>query len=200
MFKCEVCPAEFKTQKGLDNHKCRWICNHCGKKLATAKGHERHVKNHGKQSENRIKIEASKVEKQRLQVEKYDFLKSEIIKLGLFNPNYKVGDTVFISTYYVTKPTHEWRGTRLVHVRYEEDRIYRGLKTTITEVSMSTSCYSLEFSIKENKSASIYYRVNGDNKQFGEDSFYPSMELAEKDATATGLKYKESCDFASMCR
>lgn len=25
MFKCNVCTAQFKTQKGLDNHKCRWV-------------------------------------------------------------------------------------------------------------------------------------------------------------------------------
>lgn len=199
-FKCTICPAEFKTKKGLENHKCRWICKYCGKKLTTEKGWIKHESNHSKQAENKIKSEELKAQKQREQAEKYNYLKSEIIKLGLFNPLYNVGDTVFVSTYRVTKPTHEWRYTRWVHVRYEEERRYSAIKTTIKEVEMSLSCWSLESSIKENKPASIYYKVNSDDKQFTESDFYNSLDLAEKDATERGAKYKESCDFASMCR
>lgn len=45
-YKCNTCPAEFKTENGLIKHKCRWICKICGTKLTTFGGYNRHLENH----------------------------------------------------------------------------------------------------------------------------------------------------------
>jgi alpha-galactosidase/6-phospho-beta-glucosidase family protein len=42
----------------------------------------------------------------------------------ILKAKYKVCDSVYYLSYYVTKPTHEQRGNRIVKVRYEEERKY----------------------------------------------------------------------------
>lgn len=199
-FNCTICPAKFKTLKGLENHKCRWICAVCAKKLTTEKGFLKHKANHGKISTNKANAEQLRIDRQNQQIEKYNRLSAEIIEKGLFNPKYKVGDTVFVSTYHVTKPTHEWRYTRMVHVRYEEERRYYSLKTTIEDTRMSSNSYSLELALMSNAQVSVYYKVGNDQRLFTDADFFESLILAEKDASLKSIEYKKQCDFASMCR
>ena len=88
MYKCEICPAEFKTEKGLTNHKCRWYCKICGTKLTTSGGYDRHLKNH---SNSEIRKQEQALKQAELQKQKEEDFKIKYQKLkdmGLFNPIY----------------------------------------------------------------------------------------------------------------
>ena len=194
-FKCSVCPAEFKTQRGLDNHAHRWICNICGVRLKTAKGYERHMMNH-KTAERRKEREENE-EKQRI----LDF-KANIEKLkdlGLFSPIYKIDDRVILSTYHVTKQTHEQRWNRLVRVRYEEERHYYADTFTVMWVIEPNREYMVNMCLKNNEQYPVMYRADR-GIIFKESEVFRTIEEAKEDAKQKGEKYKEACEFASMCR
>jgi len=194
-FKCSICPAEFKTQRGLDNHAHRWICNICGVRLKTAKGYDRHMMNH-KTAERRKEREENE-EKQRI----IDFkAKVEILKSsGLFSPVYKPGDHVILSTYHVTKPTHEQRWNRLVRVRYEEERRYYATTFTVIGVIEPDREYMVDRCLKLNEQYPVLYQAEH-GKVFMESEVFESIDEAKADAKQKREKYNESCEFASMCR
>ena len=188
MLKCNVCAAQFKTEKGLDTHKCRWYCKICGKKLVTLAGYERHIMRHTEKKE-----EAAE-----------QAFKENVIKLksrGLFSPKYKKGDKVFLSLYVVTKPTHQYRYNRLVHVRYEEERkYYSGEFIVGGHIEPRIEDFvRVDYCLKHNKDFEItYYTEEG--KMFYEANVFCDPQSAEKDAQMRQKEYKEECDFASFCR
>ena len=203
IYKCNICPAEFKTQRGLDNHKHRWFCPECGTKLTTLKGYERHVARH---SESVSKKAAAKAERERLlaieRQEREDQLRKKVELLkerGLFTPKYKAGDKVILSTYRVTKPTHEWRFTRWVHVRYEEERYYYAQEFIVRGHYEPQFAYTVGQCLKDGAQYPVTYVTEG-GMTFTERMVFASIEEARADAAANGKAYKEDCDFASMCR
>lgn len=208
IYKCNICPAEFKTQRGLDNHKHRWYCPECGAKLTTLKGYERHVARH---SESVSKKAAAKAEKERLlaieRQEREDQFRKKVELLkerGLFNPKYKAGDKVILSTYRVTKPTREKRWNRMVRVRYEEERYYYAQEFTVKCYIEPNSydTYTVEKCLRENEQYPVLYATDSGiaTEYFREKDVFTDMTAAKSDAAANGKAYKEACDFASMCR
>lgn len=126
---------------------------------------------------------------------------NELKEKGLFNPKYDTGDKVFISTYEVTKPTHQQRGGRLVRVRYEEERRYLA-KEVIVESYIVPHISELSFMydcLTRNKNFDVKYKAKS-GMYFRESDVFNDIASAEADAKAKGIEYKESCDFASMCR
>lgn len=199
-YKCSICPAEFKTQRGLDNHKHRWICPTCGAKLKTATGYERHVKRHETKSDERKRLE-------QLSSQYEDNVNKLIKKMkdsGLFVPKYKPEDKVILSTYRVTKPTHEQRGNRIVHVRYEEERYYYADTFTVTGVNEPkphgvNTLYLVEKTIKNKEPYPITYTTDRGVKFF-ESEVFQTIEDAEADVKQKQEAYKKSCEQAAMYR
>ena len=193
MFKCNVCAAQFKTQKGLDNHKCRWYCEICGKKLVTLAGYERHIMRH---AEKKVEADELTLREKERQEQREQAFKENVIKLksrGLFSPKYKKGDKVFLSLYVVTKPTHQYRYNRWVHVRYEEERKYYSNEFIVGGY--------IEPQIKDFVRVDYclrYYTEEG--KIFYEANVFCDLQSAEKDAQMRQKEYKEECDFADFCR
>lgn len=106
MYKCTICPAEFKTAQGLANHKCRWVCGECGKKLTTPDEYGKHLKRHEsakkREETKRLKAleEQARYQEQRENKRKeLDAKYQKLLDLGLFNPLYNQGDTVIVSSY-----------------------------------------------------------------------------------------------------
>ena len=201
MFKCNVCAAQFKTQKGLDNHKCRWYCEICGKKLVTLAGYERHIMRHAEKkeeaAEQAFREKEREYQRERLFKEKVIELKSR----GLFSPKYKKGDKVFLSLYVVTKPTHQYRYNRLVHVRYEEERKYYS-NEFIVEGHIEPQIKDfvrVDYCLKHNKKFEITYYTE-DGKSFYEANVFGDVKSAEEDAQKRQKEYKKDCDFAAFCR
>lgn len=198
-FKCNICPAEFKTKRGLDNHKHRWICPICGTKLVTASGYERHVKRHEADADEKEKRSKQAEEAAR---QKEIELPQKIQKLkesGLFIPRLHPGDKVILSTYSVTKPTHEGRWNRMVRVRYEEERRYYADTFTVVGIKEPDNIYEIDYALRNNKLYPVTYMADR-GKTFTEDNVFKTIEEAEVDAMIKRDKYREACDFASQCR
>jgi len=93
---------------------------------------------------------------------------------------YKVGEMVYYVDYYVTKPTHEQRGSRMVKVRYEEERRYIAKSAVIETITGSDKA--------------VWY--NGCIPQSG----VMTWKEAEKQAAEIQKAHLESNDFAARCR
>jgi hypothetical protein len=113
---------------------------------------------------------------------KYKKDQEERLASWISNAKYKVGDTVFYYDYTVSKPTHEWRGSRLVHVRYEEERSYYSSQGTITG-----------FCIGGYTIGSFPWNISECNIRLTNDE-------VSKAANAAQCGYREGCDFASSVR
>lgn len=198
-FKCNICPAEFKTQRGLDNHKHRWICPICGIKLGTSAGYERHVKRHGPEAEIKEKLKQQAEEAAKQHEIKLQQQVQQLKEAGLFTPRFRTGDKVFLSTYIVTKPMYEKRRNRMVRVRYEEERRYYADTFTVVGIKEPDNIYELEYALRNNKQYPITYIADRD-KTFTEDNVFQTIEEAEADAMMKRDKYRQACDFAFQCR
>ena len=123
MYSCPICrkaPAvggyprkwQWKTQKGLDGHKCH-------------KDEAHH------QEQRALELRAQK-EKDAQEAAVRAVWATE-------NAPYKVGDAVYIVDYAITAPTHEVnRWGRSVKMRYEELRLYYAVRAVITGFSCWT--------------------------------------------------------------
>ena len=201
MYKCNICPAEFKTEKGLSNHKCRWICKICGTKLTTAKGYDRHLQNHSNSEIRKKEQQLKQVELQRQKEEEFAIKYQQLKDKGLFNPLYNSGDTVIVSSYVVTKPTHEQRFNRMVRVRYEEERRYSVFDWIIDKAIEPTvnDLWRIGVCIEKNEQYPIRY-LTKNLKIITHSDIFQDKKTANEDCENKGKKYKEACDFASMCR
>jgi hypothetical protein len=201
MYKCNICPAEFKTEKGLSNHKCRWFCKICGTKLTTLKGYNKHLHNH---SNSEIRKQEQLVKQAQLQKQKEDEFAikyQKLVEMDLFKPLYNSGDNVIVSTYIVTKPTHEQRFNRMVRVRYEEERRYDVFDWVIDKVIEPTinDLYIINNCIELNQKYPIHY-LTKNFKTISELNIFKDRDKANEDSEIKSKQYKDACDFASMCR
>lgn len=200
MYTCSICPAEFKTERGLINHKCRWICK-CGSKLKTKKGYEKHIQNHGKSESVKLdrqeKQKAVELQRQKDFYEKLQNLKD----MGLFTPLYKAGDSVIVSSYVVTKPTHEQRFNRMVRVRYEEERSYSVFDMIIDKVLEPSinDMWRVGHCIENNTPFPVKYLTTS-LKTITDSEIFKDRILANEDCDKKRQEYKDHCDFASRCR
>ncbi len=201
MYKCNICPAEFKTEKGLSNHKCRWFCKICGTKLTTLKGYNKHLENHSNSETRKKEQQIKQVEAQKQKDEEFAIKYQKLIDMGLFNPLYNSGDSVIVSTYIVTKPTHEQRFNRMVRVRYEEERRYDVFDWIIDKVIEPTinDLYRINNCIEMNKQYPIQY-VTKNFKVISESDIFQDRSKAKELSDNNSKQYKDACDFASRCR
>ena len=201
MYKCNICPAEFKTEKGLSNHKCRWFCKICGTKLTTANGYDRHLKNHTNSETRKKEQQLKQIESQKQKEEEFVIKYQKLVDMGLFSPLYNSGDSVIVSTYIVIKPTHEQRFNRMVRVRYEEERKYDVFDWVIDKVIEPTinDLYRINNCIELNQKYPIHY-LTKNFKTISELNIFNDRIKANDDSTNKGKQYKDACDFASRCR
>ncbi len=125
VYRCPYCkgigdpryPAKsWKTLKGFQNH--MGVCS--GKPSSVEKKRLRDIETQKKMEEANIR-------------------QAEMNEAAKQSSPVKVGEKVHVCTYYVSKPTHEWRGSRLVHVRYDEVRDYQGRTLEVTGVIADTA-------------------------------------------------------------
>lgn len=205
-YQCDKCEAKpFKTERGLLNHKCRYFCKVCGSQFATALGRDRHVNNHSKkQLRDAKKREREIIAKQQREedaIKRQEELKEAVAQLksmGLFTPTRKVGDKVFVAYYRVTGPTHVWRGTRHVRVRYEEVRSYDYSEVSIIGVVEPDNIYMVNRYIANNEQYPVQYVLNiGLAVPVG---IFDSQQEAVAFIKEKQKQYKEACDHAAFCR
>ena len=94
---------------------------------------------------------------------------------------YKIGDVIYFVDSYVTKPTHEQRGSRMVKVRYEEVRYYFATSDKVERITGSDK-------------AVLY------NGKVPESCIFESKEAAEVSATTIQKDHLEANEFAARCR
>ena len=198
-YKCNICPAEFKTQRGLDNHKHRWICPICGTKLKTAAGYDKHVKRHKTEAERKAQREQQAEETARQQKIKLQQQIEKLKEAGLFTLRFQPGDKVYLSTHRVTKPTHERRWNRMVRVRYEEERRYYADEFTVSGALEPENIFMIEKALRDNEPYPITYTTER-GETFKEGKVFKTREEAEADAKKNMEEYKQACEHAAMCR
>lgn len=201
MYKCNICPAEFKTEKGLSNHKCRWICEICSTKLTTLKGYNKHVENHSNSEMRKKEQHLKHVEEQKQKEEEFTIKYQMLKDMGLFNPLYDSNDNVIVSTYIVTKPTHEQRFNRMVRVRYEEERRYGVFDLVIDKIiePENNDLYRINNCIELKQQYPIQY-LTKNFKVIYESDIFQDRSKANEESDNKGKQYKDACEFASRCR
>lgn len=115
-----------------------------------------------------------------------EYIEKGNLMISKFLSEYPIGSEIFISAYYVTKPTHVQRGNRMVKVRYEEERKYFARKVTVQTVHPNRATFA-DFNINNS-----YWK--------SDIEIFSSMKEAESHASKRQKSYDESCHFASMCR
>lgn len=100
--------------------------------------------------------------------------------------DHPIGSELIISTYDVTKPKYEQRGSRMVKVRYEEVRRYYAAKITINSL-IPNSGHNPSFLINN-----TYWR--------GDITIFEDFEQAKIHAAECQRSYNKSCDEASLMR
>jgi len=97
--------------------------------------------------------------------------------------NHPIESSIFISTYYVTKPTHVQKFNRMVRVRYEEERRYYAAEITINSLQPVNGYYP-------------NFLIN-----FGYDyrkiQIFDTLKEAEKHAYDNQKLYDKSCEESS---
>jgi len=162
--------------------KYKYVCEIC-KKAPKHKGFrrnyrwktERGFKNHHCYSEVLKRQEEQAIQKAKKEKEEKKKLKERID-----SGKYKIGEKIYYHNYRVTKPTHVWRGTRWVKVRYEEKRHYYASQGKIQKITLNGVI------------------VNGEH--IYDSNICSTLEEAESIAKKAQSKYEEHCNFSAMCR
>lgn len=97
----------------------------------------------------------------------------------------KIGETVHVCDYYVSKPCYEQRGSRMVKVRYEEERVYYGRSFQVQD-------------IKASERGGILLLFN--NKWYSIALLKESLEAAKKEASERQSGYDAGRREASLYR
>lgn len=197
-YQCAICPASFRTERGLVNHKHRWICKKCGTTYRTQKGYDKHTSTSCGADLIKEK-EYARTEQARKDAQAFEKMVYDLkVRDGLFNPKYNVGDEVIVSWYVVTKPTHELRYKRWVRVRYEEERRYSCGKRQIRGISEPT--HSDWYNILNCLKNQTQFPVNYDFGGVVVTGIHGTLDEAFDFSNAERQAYRDSCDFASRCR
>jgi len=108
VYRCPYCKGDsryptptWKTLKGFESH-----MKGCGGKPSAVEA--KNQRNAEKEAQDAIRAEKQK----------------ELDAIAKDTSPIKIGDKVHLCDYYVSKPTHEQRGNRMMKVRYEEGRVY----------------------------------------------------------------------------
>lgn len=159
--------------------KYKYTCEHC-KNAPNRSGFRRNYKwktergfdNHPCYKDEKLLTE----QRQKRQEEKDAFDLKEAKRTA----EHKIGSEIHFVGYSITKPTHVWRGTRMVHVRYEEERSYWNDSGIVEEITIHG------------------YKVKGRDVSSGD--IFETKEKTYEKAKEYGTNYKEKCAFASRCR
>jgi hypothetical protein len=116
--------------------------------------------------------------------EALDFFKDEI----LHNLPYKIGDEIYYIHKHIVKDTHEWRGNRRVHVRYEPILSFTAQRESIREINFCKPDFE---PTPDNAQRLIYF-----NNGIGINSLLSSYEEAKKIA---GEKTKADEEYRNQC-
>lgn len=156
-------------------YKCPFKCGNSGypqPKWKTEKGFRQHMINCPKKPsyllEKKRKEDERKIE--------YENRKEEALK----NCKYKIGDKIFYWYEVITKPTHEQRGNRMVHVRYEAEKMFGATETEIKTI---------------NYDHAIYF-----NNGIRVNEICETLKDAEEMALKARKAYDEHCKFSQLCR
>ncbi len=169
VYRCPYCKGDprypaptWKTLKGFESH-----MKGCGGKPSAVEA--KNQRNAEKESQDAIKAEKQK----------------ELDAIAKDTSPIKIGDKVHLCDYYVSKPTHEQRGNRMVKVRYEEGRVYYGRTCEVID-------------IKADEKGGIMLCAN--NKWYWLSHCLESLEVAKSMADDKQKGYDSACHEASMYR
>ena len=100
----------------------------------TEKGAQKHVDNCSMRPEEVEKRKLKDAERKEADLKKQSD-QLELDKIKLQTAKYKVGDKISFVHSFLSKPTHEQRGNRMVKVRYEDEYSFTARTMTIDKVS-----------------------------------------------------------------
>lgn len=105
---------------------------------------------------------------------------------------YKIGQKIFYVREIIVKPTHVKKWNRLVRVRYEEEKDFRGEEDIIKSIDIN-----IGFVPNDLESLKHFIVLNGHIKL---RSLCNTLEEAVEKAKNDEIEYKKACDFAAFCR
>lgn len=128
-------------------------------------------------------------ENEELERSHFDTIKNEV----LASLEYEKGQTIAVVKEVIVKPTHEYRGTRLVHVRYEAAKRFDALEIEIKSFDFFPNSYcKTAQQVKENCLLI--------NNEYRLSAICQSLTHAKQKADQMKKSYDEQCQFASNCR
>ena len=101
---------------------------------------------------------------------------------ALANCKHKIGDTIYFVQETITKPTHVRRGDRMVHVRYEAEKVFRAERIVIDDIGWDGS-HGVIF-----------------NRSYHPRIMCASWEEAQTQAREAEISYKQYLEDCAMCR
>lgn len=116
-----------------------------------------------------------------------DVVKAEV----LASLEHKIGDTISYVREIIVKDTHEWRGDRRVHVRYEAVKRFEARQEKITSISF------VDAYLPDVNAARRLVRINGAVMLF---DIRPDFETAKQSAADRQKAYDEHVKFSQDVR
>jgi len=164
----------------------KYVCPYCSWRWKTEKWIMNHdcslspvwiQKRKDAEEESRIRQEKKDAE---------DYAKKSVF-IAEWLKKYPIWSKVFVSSYVVTKPTHVWNEFfgRMQRKRYEEERRYFSKEVEVKSIDARLTYSGWSILI---------------NWEYREDELFPTLQDAQNDSEIRWKWYRESCDFASMCR
>jgi hypothetical protein len=183
MEKVKLPDIEFEGKKvkpsRMGFYRCPFNCHTTGypaPKWKTEKGFRQHME----------KCTGKPSHKNKIDQKTLDNIEASKKLIDAFLVDHPIGSKLIISTYRITKPTHEQRFNRMVKVRYEEERRYFATEITINSL-IPNSGYNPSFLINN-----TYWK--------GDIKIFDSLKEAEKHASEGQISYNKHCNEAASFR
>lgn len=173
-------------KKGV--YRCPFNCGRLDYAQPTWKT-EKGFRSHMETCSKRPSLLQRQKENEELERSHFETIKNEV----LATLEYEIGQKVAVVKEVVVKPTHEWRGTRLVHVRYEAVKRFEALEIEIKSFDFTTSTY---FRTAQHVKQNCLF-INNDYRL---SAICQSIEHAQERAKQMQKSYDDNCAFASACR
>jgi len=162
---------KWKTERGFNNHKC--------------------YKDEAERQAEKLVRDA---EKKRI----FDELFASYLD---WRSGIQIGDTVRYVTHAVTKPTHQWRGSRQVKVRYEEERRYYGTTSVVVGILPAYEIIDdLRKALEDGEEYPVRYAVESGASRIRISDIVDDGADLDAAATLKQAAYDEHVEISRMCR
>ena len=121
-------------------------------------------------------------------------IKTEII--NSLSPEFPIGRKIFYIKETILKPTHEWKWTRLVRVRYEAVKKFEASDDIIRSIDFNSTGFSLE-NVGKEFIISNCVRIN---KEIRISDIFSTLEETQEEAKRKQMEYDEHIKLSESVR